>query len=283
MKTELLKIKFSEYCAIDAINSSKLKDFFADPKLFFKTHIAKTIEPEEEPRFFTLGRAIHCMVLEPEQFPSNFMIGERRKSTKLGIANHATANENSLTLISEDENILCQTIARELPKQHQWELYHQGAINVGSEVVIILEMNGIKLKIMLDRYIEHEDFVYIPDLKSTSKKNSADFDSALTEYDYLIQCVFYKFVAEKHFKKPCIMIFVFCSKEEPYNIAFIKIPEHQQETGFTLLSCALSRYVQAQQTGIWYPEQVQEREAVIPKWAMDKYLTYIDKTKLIKE
>jgi|GEM_PF-4058485 hypothetical protein len=281
MKTELLKIPFKQYCDIDAINSSKLKEFFADQKLFYKTHIEKSIPEEEEARHFTLGRAIHCAVLEPENFTKNFMVGERRKSTKLGIANHAVALEAGISLISEDEYTLCQAIARELPKQKQWNLYHEGAIKIHTEVTITLEMNGIKLKVMLDRCIEHENFVYVPDLKSTSKANQNEFDSALTEYDYLIQCAFYKFVAEKHFKKPCIMIFTFCSKEEPFHIAFIKIPDHQQEIGLTLLSCALSRYVHAQETGIWYQEQVQERQALIPNWAMSKYQTYIDETKLI--
>jgi hypothetical protein len=282
MKTELLKIKFSEYCAIDAINSSKLKDFFADPKLFYKTHIAKTVPVEEEARYFIVGRAIHCLCLEPEQFGGNFMVGERRKSTKLGIANHAVAQEANLTLISEDEYILCQTIAKELPLQHEWCKYHLGAIRVLTEIVIIIEIvPGVFLKVMLDRCIEHVDIVYVHDIKSTSNSNSNEFDKALTEYDYLIQCAFYKYVVEKYFGKPCVFIFVFCSKEEPYNIGFIKIPEQQQDTGRTLLECALSRYVNAQSTGIWYPEQVQEREAVIPKWAMQKYLNYINETQLI--
>ncbi len=281
MKTELLKIPFKEYCEINAINSSKLKDFFADPKLFFKTHIEKSIPKEEEARHFVIGRAIHCAILEPEKFNQNFMVGERRKSTKLGVANHATALEAGISLIGEDEAKLCQTIAKELPKQAEWSKYHEGAINIYSEVVILLEMNNIKLKVMLDRCIEHADVVYIDDIKSSSKSNNNEFDGALTEYDYLIQCAFYKFVVEKYFKKPCVFRFVFCSKEEPFNIAFIKISEQQQDTGYTLLECALSRYVQAQNTSIWYPEQVQEREATIPKYAMQKYLNYINETQLI--
>lgn len=280
MKTELLKIPFKQYCEIDAINSSKLKDFFADQKLFFKTYIEKSIPKEEEARHFAVGRAIHCLCLEPEKFTQDFMVGERRRSTKLGVANHAMADENGLTLISEDEYILCQTIAKELPLQNEWTKYHECAINIYSEVVILLEMNGIKLKVMLDRCIEHENVVYVDDIKSSSKSNNNEFDGALTEYDYLIQCAFYKFVVEKHFKKPCVFRFVFCSKEEPFNIAFLKIPEHQQDTGYELLIRLISRYVQARDTGIWYPEQVQEREAVIPKYAMEKYLTYINETQL---
>lgn len=281
MQTELLKISFKNYCEIDAINSSKLKDFFADPKLFYKTHIIKVIPQEEEARHFAVGRAIHCLCLEPEKFTQDFMVGERRRSTKLGVANHAMADENGLTIIGEDEYLLCQTVAKELPIQHEWYKHHENALNIYSEIVITLEMNGIKLKVMLDRCIEHADVVYVDDIKSTSKANPSEFDAALTEYDYLIQCAFYKFVVEKHFKKPCVFRFVFCSKEEPFNIAFIKIPEHQQETGYELLRRLVSGYIQSQDTGIWYPEQVQEREAVIPKWAMEKYLNHINQNPLI--
>lgn len=282
MKTELLKIPFKQYCEIDAINSSKLKDFFADPKLFYKTYIAKTIPLEEEARHFIVGRAIHCMVLEPEKFSQDFMVGERRKSTKLGIANHVIAQEADLSLISDEENSLCCAIAAELPMQNEWCKYHDKALNIYSEVVILLELSsGNHLKVMLDRCIEHDDIIYVDDVKSSSKSNINEFDGALTEYDYLIQCAFYKYVVEAHFKKPCVFRFVFCSKEEPYNIAFIKIPEYQQEIGFQVLKCALSKYIAAQQSGIWYPEQVEEREAVIPKYAMQKYIDYITNTQLI--
>ena len=282
MKTELLKIPFKDYCKLDAINSSKLKDFFADPKLFYKTYIAKTIEPEEEARHFIVGRAIHCIVLEPHKFFEDFIVGERRKSTKIGLVNHARAQAEGLSLISDDEYKLCQTIQQELPQQDEWCKYHEGAIKVLTEIVIIIEISpGVFLKVMLDRCIEHVDIVYVHDIKSTSKSNSNEFDGSLTEYDYLIQHSFYKYVVEKHFGKPCIFIFVFCSKEEPFNIGFIKIPPHQQDIGFQLFECALSRYVQAQSTETWYPEQVKEREAVIPKYAMEKYLNYINETQLV--
>ncbi len=282
MKTELLKIPFSEYCAIDAINSSKLKEFFADPKLFFKTHIAKTVKPEEEERYFIVGRSIHCLTLEPEQFDNFFMVGERRRSTKIGLANHVLADQKGLSLIDENEYKLCISVAAELPLQYEWCRHHQGAINVYYEIVIIVTLaNGEKIKVMIDLCLEHSDIVYIKDVKSSSKESASDFDDALTEYDYLIQNAVYKFAVEAHFKKPCIFIFVFCGKKEPFNIAFLRIPDHQQTIGHDLFTCLLSRYVQAKITGIWYPEQVQEREAVIPKYAMQKYQTYINETQLI--
>lgn len=281
MKTQLLKIPFKEYCELKAINSSKLKDFFADPKLFYKTYITKTIPLGEEERYFVVGRAIHCMVLEPEKFGASFMVGERRKSTTIGKTNHSIAKFADLQLIDEDEYALCCNIAAELPKQNAWYKYDKDAIIVHSEVVIIVEINGIILKVMLDRCIEHADVVYVRDVKSTSAKNSNEFDKSLTEYDYLIQYAMYKFVVECHFKKRCVFDFVFCGKDEPYNIAFIS-PEPYHQIGHELFQCVLSRYIIAQNSGIWYPEQVQEREAIIPKWSMQKYMDYIAKTPFIE-
>jgi exodeoxyribonuclease VIII len=276
MKTELLKLSFKDYCDIDAINSSKLKDFFADPKLFYKTYITKTVEKPEEERHFVVGRAIHCLVLEPEEFNKNFMVGERRKSTKLGVANHAIAQDSGLSLISEDEHLLCQSIAAELPEQYEWSKYHRDALNIYSEIVILLELeNGIKLKVMLDRCIEHADVVYVDDIKSTSKNNDSDFDDAIAEYDYLLQFAFYKYVVEQHFGKPCIFRFVFCSKNEPFNIAFIRMNDTQADTGFKVVDYALSKYVHGQKTGEWYNPQVYEREAILPAYKMKKYLTFL--------
>jgi exodeoxyribonuclease VIII len=276
MRTELIKISFKNYCEIDAINSSKLRDFFADAKLFYKIYIAKTVEKPEEDRHFVVGRAIHCLVLEPEEFDKNFMVGERRKSTKIGIANHAIAQEAGLSLISVDEHLLCKSIAAELPEQYEWSKYHQDAINIYSEVVIVLDLeNGTKLKVMLDRCIEHANVVYVDDIKSTSKDNDNDFDDAIADYDYLLQFAFYKFVAEKHFGKPCIFRFVFCSKNEPFNLAFIKMNEVQADTGFKVFDYALSKYVHAQNSGEWYNPQVREREARLSTYKMKKYLNFL--------
>ena len=276
MNSELLKIAFNEYCAIDAINSSKLKEFFSDAKLFYKTHIAKVIEPESEERHFVVGRAIHCAVLEPHKFNDDFMVGEHRKSTKDGKANHALALERGKSLISTDEYTLCQAIANELPDQHEWTKYHANAINIHSEVVIVLELGKIKLKVMLDSCIEHADVVYIDDIKSTSKQNDTDFDDAISEYDYLLQFAFYRFVAEQHFKKPVVFRFVFCSKAEPYNIAFVRMDDSHYEVGYKVIDYAISQYVTAQNTGKWYPEQVVERQAVVPNWRMKKYFNFIE-------
>ena len=83
----LLKIPFREYCLIDAINSSKLKEFIEDPKLFWKMHIAKTIPMKSEERHFIVGRLIHCLCLEPEKFDEDFQIGDYRRSSKNGLTN----------------------------------------------------------------------------------------------------------------------------------------------------------------------------------------------------
>ena len=80
MQTQLLKISFPEYCKIDAINSSKLRDLFVDPKLFHKTHVAKLIPAQDEERYFVVGRAIHSAVLEPQLFNDQFIIGDSRKT-----------------------------------------------------------------------------------------------------------------------------------------------------------------------------------------------------------
>ncbi len=272
----LMKIPFRDYCEINAINNSKLKDFFDDQKLFYRQHIAKTVPLDSEARHFIVGRAIHCLVLEPEKFSTEFMVGDYRKSSKAGLANLELAKAGGYSLISEDELQMVESCAAELPNQDEWCKNLAGAINVHVEVTIVIQIGGITLKVMLDKCIEHADVVYIDDVKSTSKSNESDFDDSITEYHYILQYAFYRFVAEKYFKKRVVMRFVFCSKNQPFNIAFIVMNDQHYAVGYDVVDKTLTMFIEAQKTGIWYKEQVAEREAVISKYQMQKYLKFLE-------
>lgn len=275
----LIKNSFKEYREMEGINCSLLKDFISDPKLFYLTEISKVIPPEPEERHFIVGRAIHSMILEPDNFDNDFMVGEYRQNTKEGKANKIQAEKEFKSLISEEEKQLAIYFANELPKQHEWIRDIVMAINVYSEITITININGIILKIRADRVIEYNDFIDFYDIKSSSKKDNSGFISAIADYDYLLQYAFYRFVLEQHFNKPVRFgRFVFCSKEYPRNIGFIAVdnPEYY-DVGFAVIKKGLSKYYEAQTTGIWYQEQINNQSLILKPYQLQKYYDYLER------
>jgi Trk K+ transport system NAD-binding subunit len=105
----------------------------------------------------------------------------------------------------------------------------------------------------------------------------AKFDYVITDYDYIIQYAMYKMIAKRHFNnKTIIFRFVFCSKEEPYNIAFITLNDEIDDLSSELLLKLIRDFRTCAKTGIYYDSQIQERNAKIPEYRLKKYFDYIN-------
>lgn len=261
------------------VNSSLLKDFIIDPKLFYLSKVAKIIPQPPEERYFVIGRAIHSMILEPENFDNDFIVGESRQNTKAGIANKVLADKENKALINEEEKGMVDYFAQKLPEQLEWAQNLGTALNVYTEITVAINVNGVELKARADRVIEYKDFIDVDDIKTSSKKDYAGFLSNIVDYDYLLQYSFYRYVLEQHFNKPIRNFnFVFCSKEWPRNICFIAIDDQNYyDLGFAVIKRGLANYYQAQATGIWYQEQEQRQQLVLKPYQLQKYYNYLER------
>jgi exodeoxyribonuclease VIII len=75
----------NEYHQGEGWSSTQLKDILISPAYFHAKHIAKTIGQEDKPAY-TLGRLIHCMILEPEEVAARYIAPPEKfdKRTKAG-------------------------------------------------------------------------------------------------------------------------------------------------------------------------------------------------------
>lgn len=66
----------SEYRKMDRLSASDLRLFITDKKKFFKKHIEKADEDEDEEynRSFLIGDIVHCKLLEPDEFDNKFFM-----------------------------------------------------------------------------------------------------------------------------------------------------------------------------------------------------------------
>ena len=76
------RIPFDDYCAIDAVSITRLKELGRSPQ-----HYRYRLEVPKETAPLTLGRAAHCAVLESERFDRDFVVWN--KLTKNGSGNIA--------------------------------------------------------------------------------------------------------------------------------------------------------------------------------------------------
>lgn len=276
LKSNLIKNSFKEYCQLEYINSSSLKDFIKNPKLYYMRYIEKSLPERDEERFFIVGRAVHCMSLEPELFHKEFKVGDISKKSAVGKANHALAKNEGKSLISADEYKLCQHFAKELPLQEEWNKYEKEAINIYNEITIVLEQSGVKLKIRLDRCIELVDRVIIYDIKTSAEEDEDGFINSINRYDYILQYAFYRFVAETHFKKPVEFIFAFCSKVEPFEIGFIQMDDGSYEIGFAIIFAALKKYFKCKVTKKWFEPQKKLVKFEMNDWSGRRYHSILE-------
>ncbi len=65
------------YHANPAISHSKLEVFRRRPRLFFKRYVEKSLPPPETTTAFRVGSAVHCAILEPEEFNARFVVSQK--------------------------------------------------------------------------------------------------------------------------------------------------------------------------------------------------------------
>ena len=66
-----------QYHANSAVSHSKLEVFRRRPQLYYRRYIAKTITPEPASVALRVGSALHCSVLEPDNWPTHFAMYRR--------------------------------------------------------------------------------------------------------------------------------------------------------------------------------------------------------------
>jgi exodeoxyribonuclease VIII len=113
-KIEYFKDTFPEYLGKkDYLASSDIKTFLKSPKMYYYKKYVE-VKKQEPERHFSIGSAIHEIVLEPELFNQNYVIGPKfDKRTKEGKAGYEAfmASAEGKTVLFEDEMEMIQQIA----------------------------------------------------------------------------------------------------------------------------------------------------------------------------
>jgi hypothetical protein len=254
------------------------------------------------------GRALHCRILEPERFKTNWKISDgccmalksgAKKGQPCGCEAKYYLDDNGKDCwfcgkhsggipVVEPEDYVTHDQLDSIDAM--WQGLREHAVlkllrqHGGCEVSVVWECEGVRLKARLDKLIwggaklksGRELPPTIVDLKKT-RLGGGDLDRfshSIRAYDYDMQAAFYVDAVKFHMPdKPAPeFIWVAVEDELPHAVSVVRATNEAIEIGRAKYRAALAIYNRCRRTGEWpgYSNDIQD--CVIPQWYVDKEL-----------
>lgn len=287
------------YRKAEGISQSELKEVLRSP-----AHWAARYGPDASPTFpsiaMIIGTALHCKLLEPEIFDTQFVdrssLEKELNVTQLkaalddeGIEYKKSAKKPELeallypngkpvdkrTSLSGDDFAIVQGMAeatRAHPIAGNW--FDPGRKNFrrGNELSMYVEPSaetyGLPIKGRLDRLEKTENGWMILDLKTTDDASPSTFQKKAYTMGYHIQAAFYTDLVAKVLQDDNVE-FMFCAMERrrPHGIALYKAGQDMIELGRKQYKQALRTlaYCKEKESFPGYDSEIQELS--LPGWA----------------
>ena len=266
-----------QYHANPAISHSKLECYRRRPALYYKKYIAKTLPQPEESSAFRLGSAVHCAVLEPDQFSARYVqkpdCDRRTKEGKLQFAEFA-AQHAGKTFLDADElqqvgamreavaahPIASQLLADGMPET-TWRQPQSNALGALQCRTDWFSSLGCEMS---------EGEPYVLDIKTVESLDSdafRNFERAAFSYGYHRQAGFYLPLINEIFKRPVTrMYYVAVEKVEPFGVAVYKLSDDAVARGQDENITDLVRLRRSLETNEWPNIEPTLHELKLPSW-----------------
>ena len=239
------------------ISSSTLKLFLKDPREYYKRYVLNEERDDTYKSAYDFGSYMHSLLLEPEKTVLEFAVFEG--ATRRGKA------YDEFKDLHEGKTIITASQAQQA--LDLYNLYHdhvdtQGLIENGvAEHTLCVELDGMKIKVRAD-YIKEGMII---DVK-TSSDPVDKFSAAKTiiRFDYDLSAALYVDAFKQYTGKDHDFIFAFLNKQTG-DVGILKASEALLENGRKKYKTAIKNLAEAEKTGIYYKEGIQEVD--LPSWA----------------
>jgi len=224
-----------DYYSIKMLSNSSLKNFLDYSPLkawyLFKNGIKET------PALIN-GRAIHCVVLEPEVFDNEFMVmpPDINLRTKDGRAERDALLETGKTVLKGDQYKLAINIHDAVYNSPNCAKLLEG----DPEVEFFTKFGDIEFKGKVD-LINYEKG-YVLDLKTTLDARPEQFAKECINRYYFMQAWVYREIARRNGHDIKNFIFIAVEKEPPFSKSIIRVTDEQFEIGCAMFDEAMTRY-----------------------------------------
>lgn len=252
MRTRTLT--FAEYAALDAINWSTLKEMANSP-LHYRHRLCSE-RPDSDAMAF--GRAVHCAVLEPDEFPRRYVLwdGGRRAGKAWEEFCAVNAGREILTAERYDRALAIRDAVRRHPVA-------RGLLRSGRAEQTLLwtdSHTGLRCKARLDWVRPRARTVV--DLKTTSDLDPRRFAASAARLLYHGQAAFYL----RPLPEWTFSIIAFES-DGPHDVAVFELGEDVLWAGDDLATRLLRAVVKCREARHWPGRYPAATELELPGWA----------------
>lgn len=256
-------MSFNDYRAVEALSQSGARKILRSP-LHYKIDRDQPSEPTAAMRF---GSAVHCGVLEPDDFDARVCCAPKvDRRTTVGKAEWADflALSNGKAVLDADEYARargCVEAVRAHPSAKRL------LENAQTEVSIFWTDQHFKVpcKARLDARNPQRIIV---DLKTTQDASPEAFAKSIANFGYTLQAAHY-FSGAEHVldETPQAFVIIAVESEPPHAVACYQMPSNGILAGAHQMDIALERYARALETGTFcgYPETIESIR--LPRWA----------------
>lgn len=261
----------ADYHSSSAISKSGLDELAKSPLHFWN----KYLNPEKPETVwtdaFTVGAALHNLVLEPQNFDKEFtLLPEINRRTKAGREEYAAfekANKDKILLKPEQLEV-CQRMASSIESHDKASSYLDGFGK--AETSIFFDWDGVECRCRPD-YIR-EDGVVV-DVKTAACAHPSIWPKKAYDFRYHVQTAFYSEGYRQAFGEyPKAFVFVVVEKTEPYGVSVFKASDDILNAG--LIDCVrdLELYRRCLKDDKWpgYAED-KELDLSLPGYALKSY------------
>ena len=208
---------------------------------------------------FSFGSALHCLVLEPEEFESRYAVedfkgsdlNKNSKAYKEAKAEWKKEVEGK-DILSAEDHIKLKQMARNVNAI-------MGSFLTGrSEVAMFADMDDVLMSGKADHI--NDELRYIFDLKTT--QSISKFGTSAVDYNYISQSALYPDIYEKITGKRYSFAFILVETVSPYMVSLQTAPTEMIEIGRSIYVEMIGRYKAFRDQG-----QVEiEKQVRLPSW-----------------
>ena len=239
----------AEYRASEGISRSELWRIRESPEKFrwYREH------PEEPTPALIFGAAVHKMLLEPEDFGTEFAVApvcdRRTKDGKEAYNAFLTAAEGKAIITAEDYAKAAEMIqaaleapfvAKLLRGEHELPFFWED------------DLTGEPCKARVDCLTEISGKSVIVDYKTTADASTESFMRSVINYGYDFQAAMYCEGVERVTGKKPTFVFIAQEKAAPYAVNILQADELVIKRGYDIFRELLGIYHECRQSDRWW-------------------------------
>lgn len=252
---------FDEYVAIDAVNSSSLKNMVVSALNYnFKKGLA-----DSPSKSMDIGRVAHLGILEPEKYNNDYIVYDGIRRGKEWESFKADNMGKEILNVSENERV---------NNMMQSASTHVAARKIISDctsevtVIFIEQSSGILCKARIDCY--DRALRYFADLKTAREVEPWAFARQSASLYYHFQYAFYRIALHSVFGVWIPVKCIAVQNNAPFDTVVFNVSTHTVDVGMKLVMESLTKLKECRESGDWPGISSDEVDLELPAWAVDE-------------